>query len=276
MKARITRGRNFRGCISYVSDRKSIGAAGKKQAEYICGTVPHSSVKEMVREMMLPLSVKSVEKPVYHISLSMPKGEERRSNEEWEAYVDAFLKRIGFPNSTPYCVYRHGDTECDHVHIVASRVALDGSVFLGQKDVEKAIKATQEIEKEYGLTRTEGLGKTRRRLELNEMKMMERTQELSNKQIIKIYVEKSLAKSSTMEDFILNLTDYGIAIRFNAAKNGRISGISFQRGDFAVKGSKLGSKYSYTALSRRLPSIMEISIGNEQTLSKQRKHTRTR
>ena len=93
MKARITRGRNFRGCISYVSDRKSIGAAGKKQAEYICGTVPHSSVKEMVREMMLPLSVKSVEKPVYHISLSMPKGEERRSNEEWEAYVDAFLNK---------------------------------------------------------------------------------------------------------------------------------------------------------------------------------------
>ena len=62
MKARITRGRNFRGCISYVSDRKILGAAGKKQAEYICGTVPHSSVKEMVREMMLPLSVKSVEK----------------------------------------------------------------------------------------------------------------------------------------------------------------------------------------------------------------------
>lgn len=276
MKARITRGRNFRGCISYVSDRKSLGAAGKKQAEYICGTVPHSSVKEMVREMMIPLSVKSVEKPVYHVSLSMPKGEARRSNEEWEAYAEAFLKRIGFPDSAPYCVYRHGDTECDHVHIVASRVALDGSVFLGQKDVEKAIKATQEIEKEYGLTRTEGLGKTRRRLELSEMKMMERTQKLSDKQIIKIYVDKSLAKSSTMEDFRLNLTDYGITIHFNTAKNGRISGIAFQRGDFIVKGSKLGSKYSYVSLSKRLPSISEISINNEMSLSKSREHIRTR
>ena len=108
------------------------------------------------------------------------------------------------------------------------------------------------------------------------MKMMERTQKLSDKQIIKIYVEKSLAKSSTMEDFRLNLTDYGITIKLNTAKNGRVSGISFQRGDFAIKGSNLGSKYSYASLSRRLPSVMEISIGNEQTLSKQREHTRTR
>ncbi len=274
MKARITRGRNHKGCLSYVTDRKGKDA-GKKHAEYICGTVPHSSVKEMVHEMMIPLSVKSVKKPVYHVSLSMPKGEPRKSREEWEVYAKAFLTKIGFPAGVPYCVYRHGDTECDHVHIVASRVALDGTVFLGQKDVEKAIKATQEIEKEYGLTRTEGLGRTRR-LELNEMKMMERTQKLSDKQIIKIYVDKSLAKSSTMEEFRLNLSDYGITIRFNTAKNGRISGISFQRGNFAVKGSKLGSKYSYTAISRKLPSIMEISIGNEQTLSKQREHTRTR
>ena len=214
-------------------------------------------------------------RPLY-ISLSMPKGEPRRSREEWEVYAKAFLSKMGFPAGVPYCVYRHGDTECDHVHIVASRVSLDGSVFLGQKDVEKAIEATQEIEKEYGLTRTEGLGKTRRRLELSEMKMMERTQKLSDKQIIKIYVEKSLAKSSTMEDFRLNLTDYGITIKLNTAKNGRVSGISFQRGDFAIKGSNLGSKYSYASLSRKLPSVMEISIGNEQTLSKQREHTRTR
>ena len=275
MKVRIARGNNHRGCLSYVTDRKGKDA-GKKHAEYICGTVPHSSVKEMVHEMLIPLSVKKVEKPVYHVSLSMPKGEPQRSREEWEVYAKAFLSKMGFPAGVPYCVYRHGDTECDHVHIVASRVALDGSVFLGQKDVEKAIEATQEIEKEYGLTRTEGLGKTRRRLELSEMKMMERTQKLSDKQIIKIYVEKSLAKSSTMEDFRLNLTDYGITIKLNTAKNGRVSGISFQRGDFAIKGSNLGSKYSYASLSRRLPSVMEISIGNEQTLSKQREHTRTR
>ena len=249
MKVRITRGNNHRGCLSYVTDRKGKDA-GKKHAEYICGTVPHSSVKEMVHEMLIPLSVKKVKKPVYHVSLSMPKGEPQRSREEWEVYAKAFLSKMGFPAGVPYCVYRHGDTECDHIHIVASRVALDGSVFLGQKDVEKAIEATQEIEKEYGLTRTVGLGKTRKRLELSEMKMM--------------------------EDFRLNLTDYGITIKLNTAKNGRVSGISFQRGDFAIKGSNLGSKYSYASLSRRLSSVMEISIGNEQTLSKQREHTRTR
>lgn len=69
MKARINRGKRFRGLVCYVTDREV------KDAEFICGTVLHGSVPEMVKELMLPLKVKSVPKPVYHISLAMPKGE---------------------------------------------------------------------------------------------------------------------------------------------------------------------------------------------------------
>ena len=74
MKARINRGKRFRGLVCYVTDRE-VKDAGKKDAEFICGTVLHGSVPAMVKELMLPLKVKSVPKPVYHISLAMPKGE---------------------------------------------------------------------------------------------------------------------------------------------------------------------------------------------------------
>ena len=106
--------------------------------------------------------------------------------------------------------------------------------------------------------------------------MIERTQKLSDKQLIRIQVDKALARSASMEEFTIRLGDVGIEVRLNGSKAGRISGISFSRDGFSVKGSKLGSKYSYSALSRRLPSIAEISIGYEKDLGSRTRSVRTR
>ena len=75
---------------------------------------------------------------------------------------------------------------------------------------------------------------------------------------------------------MLNLSVYGITVNFNKSKNGRISGISFQKEGFSIKGSKLGSKYSYAALSRKLPLLAEIRTVNEQVLIRNRELFRTR
>ena len=159
------------------------------------------------------------------------------------------------PPDTPYAVYRHHDTECDHIHIIANRVSLSGKVFLGQKDVKKAIRITQELEKRFGLTLTKGLDKERTNTNMNEIKMAERTQQLSNKQRIRIYIDASISKAASFEDFVLILEDFGVKTSFNTASNGRVSGVSFMLDGFVVKGSKLGSRYSYNALRKKLPFI---------------------
>ena len=169
--------------------------------------------------------------------------------------AEAFLNELGMPSDTPYAVYRHHDTECDHIHIIANRVSLSGRVFLGQKDVKKAIRITQELEERFELTLTKGLGKERTNTSMNEIKMAERTQQLSNKQRIRIYIDASIPKAASFEDFVLILEDFGVKTTFNSASNGRISGISFMLDGFAVKGSKLGSRYSYNALRKKLPFI---------------------
>lgn len=106
--------------------------------------------------------------------------------------------------------------------------------------------------------------------------MIERTQELSEKQIIKIRIDKALARSSSMEEFVLNLEDLGIKAGFNTSKSGYISGVSFSMDGFSVKGSKLGSKYSYANLRRRLPSIDKISQMNEKKHGPRTRTGRTR
>lgn len=275
MKMRIVRGKSFRKLVEYVTDRNRPGA-GAKHAEYICGTVLHDSVSVMVKDFMAPLHVRSVKRPVYHISLSMPAGEARRSREEWAVIAQAFMDGLGIPSDTPYAVYRHCDTDCDHVHIIACRVSLSGRVFLGQKDVEKGIRLTQELEERFGLTRTKGLGRELNGLDLNEMKMIERTQKLSRKQRIKVYVDASIAKASSLEDFVLILEGYGVDTAFNTASTGRVAGVTFILDGFAVKGSKLGSRYSYNALRKRLPLITRISALEKSERTPVRERTRTR
>lgn len=262
MKANITRGKAFKGLIRYISDRERI-QAGNKKAEYIGGTVLESSVEEMIGELLIPLTLRKCKKPCYHISLSLPL-DERLSKETWNAIMKSFLNKMDIPTDTPWCAYRHQDTAHDHVHICLSRVSLSGKIYHGQHEAYKAILATQQIEKEFGLIQTKGLeASSRKHISRGERKMIERKQELSDKQVLKIYITKAISKSDSIEELVLNLdTDYGIQVFFNSSKDGTISGISFQKGPFVVKGSQLGKAFSYGNISKKLPSIKKLTVNN--------------
>jgi hypothetical protein len=111
---------------------------------------------ELVREFSAIRQVRpDIAKPVWHCSLSLP-ADERLSQDKWNEVVTAFMKSMGFSEYHPFVVVRHQDTEFDHVHIVASRVGLDGKVWLGQWEAHEAIKITQELENKFGLVVTKG------------------------------------------------------------------------------------------------------------------------
>ncbi len=263
MKAKITRAKSFYPLVRYVTDRKK-DSDGGKHAEWICGNIMHDSVSQMSREFSAPDKVKKAEKPAYHISLSMPKGEQRLASDRWKEIIERFLELMGISSSHLHCAYRHSDKGHDHVHIIINRVGLDGSVYAGKMDVYTAIEATQRIEREMGLTETEGLGKSRTRLSMGEIKMIERTQKLTEKQKVKVIVAAAIRETMTLEDFALFLLDKGVEAKLNTASNGRISGITFIRGGYAVKGSALGSKYSYNAIIKQLPSISTLGVTKQE------------
>lgn len=48
----------------------------------------------------------------------------------------------------PHAIVRHAD---DHVHVVMSRVAYGGSIWVGKNDARKLQKARQSVEKRLGL-----------------------------------------------------------------------------------------------------------------------------
>lgn len=158
MKARISRGTGFKGSLLYGLD-EGPKATGKKRPELISTNLPGSNAATFAAAFGAFKSLRpDIRRQVWHSSLRLPAGE-RLSSERWTEVVTAYLQKMGFDDATPYVVVRHSDVpDGDHVHVILSRVNSRSEVWLGQHEVHRAIAATQQLEREFGLTLTPGLG----------------------------------------------------------------------------------------------------------------------
>jgi len=248
MKAKVVRGRGFRGVLTYILGKE-------KQAERIGGTMVGVTPRELSTEFAAARKLRpDVERPVWHCSLSLASGE-RLTPEKWGAVVEDFMERMGFSADTPWVAVRHQDTANDHVHVVASRIGLNGNVWAGHWEARQAIEATQELERKHGLTITPGLGDGRaeqKSLTSNELNMALRTGQEPARQRLQRLVAEASEGSPTATEFVQLLQDSGVKVRANLASTGRLNGFSFELEGVAFKGSDLGRAYRWQELSKRV------------------------
>lgn len=250
MKAKIVRGCGFRGALDYVLDMQNIG----KQPEVVGGTLAGETAAELSREFSIVRGLRpDIKRPVWHCSLSLP-ADENLSSEKWSVVVEDFMQRMGFDLSTSWVAVRHKETDYDHVHIIACRVSLNSTVWLGQWDARRAIEATQELEKEHGLTLTQGLGTTRaarKTLTRGEINMAVRTGKEPLRQRLQRLVDDAVRDRPTALEFVQRLETAGVGVRANIASTGRMNGFSFELDGVAFKGQDLGNNYKWNALQKR-------------------------
>jgi len=235
MKAKITRGAGFKGLLSY--------ALGKPDSEIIGGTLSGESVSEYAQEFGIIRRLRpEVMKPVWHASLSLPPGE-RATSEDWKQLSHLFLSRMEFdPDAMQWLAVRHSDRDHDHIHIIVNRVRNDGSLWLGRRDVFRAIEATQELEVEFDLQKTPGFQKKSSFSPTsNERRMMSRAGERSAKSTVAAKLSQIL-KSGALSRIAFEeaCKNAGIEPRANLSKNGKMSGYSFSLDGHAFPGSKVG------------------------------------
>lgn len=250
MKASVTRGGGFRGALNYVFrlDKRPERCGGN-----MSGMTPQALAQEFaVTRQLRP----DIEKPVWHCSLALPSGD-RLSAEKWSTLSADFMREMGMdPDNFLYDVQRHQDTDYDHVHILASRIGLDGTVWHGKFEVFKAIEATQKLEKIHGLTLTPGLGdarKERKTLTHKELNMSIRTGMQSPKQVIQSALDEILNSGPVpAQEFIKKLGALSVQAVPNIASTGTMNGFSFECEGIAFTGSKLGKAYAWKQLSERV------------------------
>jgi len=270
MKARVGRGRGAAGLMRYLMDEGQ-KATGLKNPEIVGGTLTGTRAAQLTRELTAVRALRpDVKRHLWHTSLALPPGE-KLSAEKWDAIARDFMQEMQFPEDTAWTAIRHQDTDHDHIHIVACRISLSGSVWLGQWEVPKAIEATQALERRHGLTITKGLyddehkrrpeDRARKSLTPAEINRAVRTGEEPPRQRLQTLVEAAAQGQPTAVQFAERLELAGVSVRANLASTGRLNGFSFEIDGVAMKGSDLGKAFTWKGLQAQGVSYEQARDG---------------
>jgi len=243
MKAKITKGNGFRGALDY--------ALGKSNALIVGGNMSGTSPIALSREFAVARNLReNIKNPLWCCSLALPPGEDL-TPDKWNDVTNRYMELMGFSDLNQFTVVKHEDTEHKHVHLIANRIGLDGKIWHGQQDVFKAISATQQIEKEFGLTVTAGLDNQPdvKSATKNEIEMALRTDEAPKKLIIQNVIDAVLVRKVSVFEFIDELKIAGITALPSVASTGTMNGFSFEYEGIPFKGSQLGKKYAWKQLN---------------------------
>lgn len=246
MKPKINRGSGFRGLLAYALEKGS-GRVG--------GNMSGLNIEQLTKEFGITKKLRpDCKNPVWHCSLSLPKGE-RLSDEEWDKVSEDFVRSMGLdPTKHLYVVQRHSDTDYDHIHIISSRIGLDGTLWHGQNDVLKAIDVAQQLERTHNLVLTPGFDpehkKDRKSLTAQEINMGLRTETKPPRLVAQDAIDFVLRDGGAMSapQFIERLESVGVRAVPSVVSTGTMNGFSFEVEGVAFTGTKLGDGYKWAKL----------------------------
>lgn len=252
------KGRGFRGCLNYLFS--------KPEAELIGGNMAGDNPRTLAAEFKFSRQLnQNVKRPVYHASLSLPH-RERLDDSRWNALAADYLKQMGFTDNQ-YVLVRHSDREHDHVHIVASRIRLDGSCVHDGWDYRRSETVLRRLEQDYNLEAVKPSWETERRGKTSGQ--MRRQEDRENKaglpptpsvkQQIQNIADRVIQQCATPEQFIEKIKESGVDVQLRTRRDGSISGISYQYEvdgiTVATPGTKLGTGYTWNGILGRIQEL---------------------
>ena len=255
---KISRGTGFGGALRYAFDRE----AGADAGIYVGGNMSGTDHKSLTAEFAAFRRLRpDIEKPVWHNALRLPAGE-RITPEQWEVIAADYMLRMGFTEQHPRVYVMHDDPEGQHIHIIASRVAIDGGVYLGRNENLASTRHIQDLERTHGLTITKGpdydpdTGRVvmpdRKTPKKGEIDKAIRTDEEPPRQMLQRLIDEAKIDRPTAPQFAERLEAAGVTVRANIASTGRMNGFSFEIDGLPFKASQLGDAYKWARLSQEV------------------------
>ncbi|EAX6595051.1 relaxase, partial [Salmonella enterica] len=254
MKGNVAKtGRSFKNRVEYIL---------KDDHSFICSNMSadKNNVSDLTDEFKAVSSFRhDIKKPVFHAFISLPKNE-HLTDQEWEEIAKDYLKEMNIDiEKHQYICVRHKDTDKDHIHIVANRVGLDGSVWHGQHSAFNTIAACERLEVKHGLTITQGLKGQKSDVSAptkNEIEQALRIGEKPARIVLQNALQAALVGKPDLSTFVERLQAVGIEPAFNIASTGTVSGVSFgiknNEKNIYFKGSQLGKKFSWNTIKNKV------------------------
>ncbi|MDZ8238746.1 MAG: relaxase/mobilization nuclease domain-containing protein [Nostoc sp. ChiQUE01a] len=250
-----TKGRGFRGLLEYLENQKD--------AKLIGGNMGNNNARALAREFKISRQLNpEADRVVYHASLSLPENE-RLDEPTWNELANRYLEEMGF-DSNQYVVYRHSNTEHDHIHICASRIRLDnGKIVHDSWDYKRSETIIRQLERDYGLQQTQSSHeKLSRNPSIGQQKRLKREhseyingeritpQERPIKQQLQELIDRATIDKLTMPQLVERLQLQGVEVRHGLTRNGKSKGISYSWNDQKFSGTSLGPAYTFPGLQK--------------------------
>ncbi|EGD4965812.1 relaxase/mobilization nuclease domain-containing protein [Escherichia coli] len=246
-------GKSFKNRVDYIL---------KDDHSFICSNMSadKNNVSDLTDEFKTVSSFRQdIKKPVFHAFLSLPKNE-HLTDEKWEEIAKDYLKEMNIDiEKHQYICVRHKDTEQDHIHIVANRIGLDGSVWHGKHSAFNTIAACERLEIKHDLTITKSLQGQKSDVltpTKNEIEQALRTGEKPARIVLQNALQAAMLGKPDLQTFIDRLQAVGIDPAFNVASTGNVAGVSFgiknNEKNIFFKGSSLGKKFSWNTIKSKV------------------------
>ena len=263
------KGKGFRGALRYNLEKVEKGIA-----EVLDHSFVSASEKSIMKEIQMVRAQRpNLQKYFYHTSINFPPCEDLAS-EKMKLIGHDYMVANGFTQHQ-FIMFRHHDADHPHLHILVNRIGYDGKVLSDSNDFARSEKVLRELEIRYDLTKVNSSSQARERaMTKNELEMMKRTNEPSQKMKLQVLIRDILQEKqgNTAQEFIKALEDKGINVLFNQASTGYVSGISYGYEGIIIKGAKLGNDFKWGSIKNSINYEQErdratIHQANDRTKS---------
>jgi hypothetical protein len=239
MISKVIAGHSFRGSILYILQERKHAQVLK--VEGVRGHDKKLMIEDFVRQHQLRPEKRQA---CFHSVLSFYPGE-KPSDKLITQIADEYLKGLNIKD-TQFAVIKHTDKEHLHVHIIANMVNNHGKTVSDNWIGLRGKKQAQRLTVEHKLVRA-----LTKKLELTHRENLRQPEQYQ----YKIYeaIKKNLPACRSMEELQMRLSKEGIETLYKyKGQTNEKQGISFKRGEYKFKGSKIDRQLSLTNLEKTI------------------------
>lgn len=239
MIAKIIKGSNFKGVVSYILDKE-------KDARILVCDGLFAENKETIAnsfEAQARMNPR-VTKPVGHIALAFSKEDEHCLTDRAMAGIALeYLDKMGIKN-TQILIVRHFDKEHPHVHVAFNRIANDGRTISDRNERIRSTRVCKELTWKYGLYFADGKEQVKR----HRLKEPDKT-----KYELYSILKSEVSRCGNWNRLVANLEKQGVEVRFkHKGSSDEVQGVVFSMNGYSFSGSKIDRRFSYSKIDAAL------------------------
>lgn len=262
---------SFRSTLEYV--------LAKEEATLIDTNMGGKTPRQLAAEFAAARRLRpNLKRACAHVILSIPHRDadhslgsyhEHLDDEQYVEIAHRWLKHMEFQgeglHDSQYLIARHLDTNHEHIHIIASRIRMDGSVVSDSWDYRRSEVVVRRLEQEFGLdtpcsndlvashVQEEGIEATvSDRRAMTQKQKHHASGKLPVTQQLADLIDEVTQDQPTVTELIGRLQQQGVMVHPQFSTKGKFkNAIAFEMNGVRVAGWKLGKAYSFPGLQNK-------------------------